>query len=326
MHTPTRRDGLKLALGAMAALPLATPFAAKAADGGIRPLGGAGDALGEGPIWSAQTGRLMWINISGQTIYGLRLKDGDLKTWKTPSPVGFIAERRTPDARGRMIAGLKDGIYYFNPDTSAFTLAVRPETREDTRINDGKVDAKGRLWAGTMDLKWKEKICGFYRIDPDLSVTMVDGPYLCTNGPTFSPDQKTLWHTETFDKTVFAFDMAEDGTLSRKRPFVVFSGDWGSPDGMTTDAQGGVWIAHYGGGRVSRFKPDGTLDFHITMPVSQITSLVFGGEKLDHLYVTSASQFLPDDAPDRALSGAIFEVSPALLRGHTGLATNAFAG
>jgi len=323
---PTRRDGLRLALGAMAFLPFATPFAATAMDNGIRPLAGAGDALGEGPIWSASTGRVMWINISGQTIYALRLTDGDLKTWKTPQPVGFIAERRTPDARGRMIVGLKDGVYYFNPDTSAFTLAVRPEARDDTRINDGKVDAKGRLWTGTMDLSWSQKICGFYRIDPDLKVTLADGPYLCTNGPAFSPDQKTLWHAETYDKTVFAFDVAEDGTLSGKRPFVVFSGDWGSPDGMTADAQGGLWVAHYGGGRISRFHPDGTLDFHIMMPVSQITSLTFGGKALDRLYVTSASQFLPDGAPDRALSGAIFEVPAPLLRGHTGLPVNAFAG
>src|SRR5690606_18729213 len=101
---------------------------------------------------------------------------------------------------------------------------------------------------------------------------------------------------------------------------------WGGPDGMTTDAKGGVWIAHYGGGRISRFLPDGTLDFQIMMPATQITSMAFGGEKLDHLYVTSAAQFLPDNAPDRAVAGALFEVPPSLLRGHTGLPNNKFAG
>jgi len=281
-----------------------------------------GAQLGEGPIWSADTGRIMWLDISGQKIHALALKDGRLQSWDTPSPVGLIAERRS----GGMIAGLQDGVYFFEPETSRFTLAVRTEDRADTRINDGKVDALGRLWTGGMHTLWSDKVSALYRVDPDLQVTRADGPYLCANGPTFSPDLGTLWHAESYDRIVYAFDLGPDGALRNRREFVRFEGDWGAPDGMTTDAQGGVWIAHYGGGRISRFLPDGRLDFQIMLPASQITSLVFGGERLDHLYVTSAAQFLPADAPDSDVAGALFELSPALLRGHTGLPTNKFAG
>ncbi|UDF05090.1 SMP-30/gluconolactonase/LRE family protein [Asticcacaulis sp. AND118] len=313
----TRRHGLGFALAA-----LTLPLQARAAEGGIRGLAGAGDALGEGPYWSPALKRLLWVNISGQTIYALDLKSGDIQTWKTPKPVCFLADRKS----GGLIAGLSDGVYAFDPKAGTFTLLVRPETRDDTRLNDGKVDAKGRLWTGTMDTKWKEKVGAFYRVDADLKVTRADSPYLCANGPTFSPDGRTLWHAETYDKTVFAFDVAADGALSNKRVFVKFDGDMGSPDGMTTDAQGGVWIAHYGGGRVSRFKTDGTLDFSIALPATQITSLVFGGAALDHLYISSAAQFLPENAPDKAVAGTLFEVSPARLRGHAGLPATPFAG
>lgn len=313
----TRRHSLALGLTA-----IAFPLHSLATEAGIRGLGGAGDALGEGPYWSAAHKRLFWVNISGQTIYALDPQSGDLKTWKTPKPVCFLADRQS----GGLIAGLSDGVYGFDPKAGTFTLLVQPEKRDDTRLNDGKVDAKGRLWTGTMDTKWKEKVGAFYRIDANLSVTKVDGPYLCANGPTFSPDGRTLWHTETYDKEVFTFDVAPNGTLSNKRLFVKFEGDMGAPDGMATDAQGGVWIAHYGGGRVSRYTPDGKLDLSITLPASQITSMAFGGAKLDHLYISSAAQFLPDNAPDKAVAGTLFEVSPARLRGHTGLPATPFAG
>lgn len=321
----SRRQSLKLTLSVLGVASLGVPtMTAAATENGIRTLAGAGDLLGEGPIWSADTGRVMWVNISGQKIHALNPTTGELKSWDTPKPVALLVERQ----KGGMIVGLSDGLYEFDQDTSELTFLIAIEGNSDTRINDGKVDAKGRLWAGTMHMPWQSKVCGFYRVDPDLSVTKVDGPYLCCNGPTFSPDGKHLWHNETFDKMVFKFDVEAKGTLKNKREFVNFGADpeWGSPDGMTTDAKGGVWVAHYGGGRISRFLPDGKLDFQIAMPVSQITSMVFGGDKLDHLYVTSAAQFLPEGAPDGALAGSLFEIPPSLLRGHTGLPTNKFAG
>jgi sugar lactone lactonase YvrE len=320
----TRRSGLKMAFG-MGAAVCAAPITALA-DSSISILGGAGDLLGEGPLWSADTGRIFWVNIAAQKIYALNLKTKALQTWDAPKPVCYLAERKS----GGMIAGLSDGVYAFDEKSSAFNLLVKPEDRTDTRLNDGKVDAKGRLWTGTMHLPWSEKVGAFYRVDTDLKATKVDGPYLCTNGPTFSPDLKRLWHVESFDKVVYVFDVAEDGTLSNKQVFVDFKAfeadGWGGPDGMATDVKGGVWIAHYGGGRISRFFPDGKLDFQIKLPASQITSLTFGGDKLDHLYVSSAAQFLPEGASDKAVAGALFEVPPPLLRGHIGLPTNKFGG
>jgi sugar lactone lactonase YvrE len=190
--------------------------------------------------------------------------------------------------------------------------------RPGNRLNDAKVDLAGRIWAGTMDDNEAEASGALYRLDPDLVWSRHDDGYSIANGPTFSIDGYTLYHTDSGARTVSAFDMSRDGDLSNKRTFIRFPDDWGYPDGMTTDAAGGIWIAHWGGGRVSRFTPDGVFDRSIALPASQITNCAFGGANLDRMFVTSATKGLTNEP----LAGSLFEITP----GARGLPPTAFAG
>lgn len=312
--TITRRFTLAAGLAAAA-----VPFAAQAADDGIISVTAPGAELGEGPVWSPARNGVFWVDILAPKLH-FHGFDGKSKSWPMPQPVGWAVERK----KGGLIVGLKDGAYFLDPDTGALTPAVSPEPgKPDNRLNDAKVDAKGRLWTGTMHMPFKEKVCALYRIDPDLSVRKMDEPYLCTNGPAFSRDGTRMYHNETADGIVYAFDVDADGNLSNKRVFARFAPGEGLPDGCTVDADDGLWTAHYGGGRITRWRPDGTQDFHIKMPARNITSLTFAGPNLDRVFVTSAAQEHRSDDP---LAGTLFEVPKALLRGHKGLPTQQFAG
>jgi len=152
-------------------------------------------------------------------------------------------------------------------------------------------------------------------------VRRVDEGYKVTNGPTFSPDQKVMYHTDSGPGTVYRFDLSPEGELSNKQVWLQFTGDMGSPDGMTTDAEGYVWIAHWGGSRVSRWSPDAKLDREIRLPAPQITSVTFGGAGLDRMFVTSAAKGL--DRAKETFAGALFEVDTGGVRG---LPTGLFAG
>ena len=150
------------------------------------------------------------------------------------------------------------------------------------------------------------------------SVSTVAYGYGVANGPTFSPDGSILYHTDSARRVVYAFDLSADGQLTGKREFIRFENEWGYPDGMTTDREGGIWIAHWDGGRVSRFRPDGTLERSIHLPASNITSCAFAGVHLDRLFVTSASLYREGEAE----AGALFEVHADVC----GLPAPAFAG
>ena len=191
----------------------------------------------------------------------------------------------------------------------------------ENRMNDAKADDRGRIWAGSMHKPITKTSGAFYRLNADLSVREVDGPYKIANGPTFSADHSKVWHTDTGKSEIYVFDVI-DGELANKRLWLKFPAEWGGPDGMTTDAQGGIWVAHWGPGRVTRFFEDATEDFHIDLPAKQTTSLCFAGDGLDRVFVTSAAENLPQDRE----GGTLFEIPSDLLRGHTGLEPMKFKG
>ena len=273
------------------------------------------DQVGEGPLWMAAQDALYWVDVLDPAINRLSLADGALQRWPTPEPVGFIVPRRT----GGFVVGLKSGAYALQLEPFVLQPLGGPEPHlPENRLNDGKVDAKGRLWAGTMPMDGASATGALYRLDPDLAWRTQDSGYQVTNGPAFSQAQDRLYHADSPRRVVYRFDLDEAGRLSGKAPFIRFPEDWGSPDGMTVDARGGLWVAHWGGGRLSRFDPDGALDRTIALPASQITSCAFAGPRLDRLFVTSA-RLGQDHEP---LAGALFEVEA----GVCGLPPGAFAG
>jgi sugar lactone lactonase YvrE len=146
-----------------------------------------------------------------------------------------------------------------------------------------------------------------YRVDANHTVARVAGPFICTNGPAFSPDQRTLYCVDTYGRKILAFDVDPAGALSRGRVLIRFEDQtWGYPDGLTCDSIGCLWVAHWGGSRISRFSANGELLEAIPLPVSQATSCVFGGHELKTLFVTSASLGLPPGKEEAA--GALLAI------------------
>ena len=274
------------------------------------------DLLGEGPVWAVRRGVLFWVDILAPALRSLDPDNGAVLTWDMPEKIGWAIECTSDDG---FIIGLQSGFARLDLSTRQIQRIGHPEPdRPHNRLNDAKVDRAGRIWAGTMDDREIEALGALYRLDPGLTWTRHDDGYGVTNGPTFSPDGTIVYHTDSLDRTVFAFDLTDAGTLANKRLFLRFDDSWGYPDGMCTDVDGGIWIAHWGGGRVSRFSPDGRLDRFIALPASQVTSCAFGGARLDRMFVTSAAVRMEGEP----LAGALFEVES----GTRGFAPTLFAG
>lgn len=272
------------------------------------------DRLGEGPLWSARHGALFWVDILGRRINRMTLSGERVESFEQPHYAAWIIERE--DAG--FVAGIGRDIVRIDLDTDAReTIASVDPRNAANRLNDAKADAMGRIWAGTMSVTCDRPSGAFYRLDPDGALTQVDGPYTIANGPAIDPGGRFLLHTDTARGTIFRFDIRDDGSLGDAAPFIVFEDAWGNPDGMTLDADGGLWVACWGASCVMRFTPDGTPDRHIALPASQITSCTFAGPDLDRMFVTSAS-----DGVNEEHGGALFEIDP----GCRGLPTQKYKG
>lgn len=276
-----------------------------------------GAILGEGPLWSKRDQCIYWVDILSHNLHAYYL-NGESKTWHFPEPIGWVIERES----GGFIAGLMSGFAEVTLEPLTVKHIASPYPHEpENRMNDAKADDLGRIWAGSMHKPITKVSGAFYRLNTDLSWQEVDAPYKIANGPTFSTDHAKVYHTDTGKSEIYVFDII-DGELANKTLWLTFPEHWGGPDGMTTDAQGGIWIAHWGIGRVTRFNPDAAEDFHIELPAKQITSLCFAGDALDRVFVTSAAENLPEDRE----GGTLFEIPAALLHGHTGLEPQQFKG
>ncbi len=268
--------------------------------------------LGEGPVWAAREQALYWIDIKGGKIHRLSPESGARTSWAAPVQPCSLA----PAAGGEFIGAFRNGfakVSFRDDDMSLEAIADPEEDRPGNRFNDGKVDGKGRFWAGTMDDNERDPSGVLYRLDPDLSWSRHDEGYVVTNGPTFSPDGRTLYHTDTFAGLIHAFDLGSDGNLTNKRPFVRIPAEQGYPDGMTVDGDGCLWICLWGGWGVSRFDPNGLFLGRIDLPVAQVTSCAFGGRDLKQLFITTAAIGLDGPARrDQPLAGGLFVCEPGV--------------
>jgi sugar lactone lactonase YvrE len=272
--------------------------------------------LGEGPVHDARDEALYFVDIKGQRLHRLSLRDNAQTSWDMPEPIGWVLPRASSPG---FIAGFKSGFATVTLAPFAITPIGAPEPdRETNRLNDAKVDPCGRIWAGSMDDAEKRVSGALYRLDPTLTWSRMDDGYGVANGPTFSPAGDVLYHADSARRIVYRFALSADGLISERREFVRFPEDWGYPDGMTTDCEGGVWIAHWDGARISRFTPDGLCDRAVPMPVSRPTSCVFAGAGRDRLFVTSASI----GRESESLAGGLFELDV----GMRGAPSFAFAG
>lgn len=275
--------------------------------------------LGEGPVWVERDHALYWLDIKGCRLF--RLDDWGVREWPTPLRVGSIV----PRAGGGFIAGTDAGFQLVELGEEArFTPLHHPEAHlPDNRFNDGKVDRRGRFWAGTMDDREEQASGTLYRVEASGHCTAADRGYRVTNGPAFSPAGDLMYHTDSALRTIYRFPLAADGSLGERSVFAHFTAQDGYPDGMTADAEGCLWVAFWDGWAVRRLSASGDVLAVVEVPVQRPTSVAFGGPLLDRLYVTSATIGLDRRARDvQPFAGGLLMFEP----GVSGLAERPFAG
>jgi sugar lactone lactonase YvrE len=275
--------------------------------------------LGEGPLWSARDGRLLWVDILAPAIHVSDPATGADQVLATEEMVASLA----PRAGGGFVAAARSGLRALDQSVLGAVLAAPIAEGAPLRLNDGRCDARGRFWVGSMALDSTPDAGALHRLDADGAAVMQAGLHV-PNGPGFSPDNTRLYLADSARRRVdvFDFDLAR-GTIANRRPFVQFAEGEGVPDGLTVDAEGGVWIALWDGWRVVRHAPDGRLDRSIALPVPRPTSCCFGGPDLRTLYVTSARVRLSAaQLAEAPLSGSVFAVET----GARGLPEHAYRG
>lgn len=272
--------------------------------------------LGEGPLWDAAQERLYWIDSFDGRVFRSTMDGRELRAWDVPQKIGSMAIRKNGEGA---IVSLQRGFHTLDFKTGDVEFIYDPEPdAPSNRLNDGKVDRRGRFIAGSMDTNEEGPNGGLYRLDPDFSVTKIDSGIICSNGPCFSPDDRTFYFADTWSGEVWAYDYdIATGSVSNRRTFTkVDTSRGGAADGATVDAEGCLWHALVYDGRIVRYTPNGVVDRIIEMPVKKITSVMFGGPNLDILYVTSMSKPpLPRFPGDNQLRGSLFAIHGLGIRG-----------
>src|SRR5258706_6571569 len=284
----------------------------------------AGAALGEGTCWSVRKQALYWVDILGCKLYRYLPQQDRREEWTFDTTVSAVAERAP--ASGLAVT-LRRGLAFFDPESAELQRGHEPEREPiSNRFNDGKCDAQGRFWAGTMDFDCRAPTGALYRFDRNGRGTLVfDAHFPVTNGPTWSRDGRTMYFTDTAKRQIHAFDFDPlAGVLGNQREWLRFGAEDGYPDGMTTDALGRVWIAHWGGACVSCRDPDSANELaRIALPASQVTNVAFGGPQLTTMYITTARSGLSEaQRANEPLAGGLFAVETEPV----GLPANQFAG
>jgi sugar lactone lactonase YvrE len=280
---------------------------------------------GEGPFWHQDEGLLYWVDIPSAAVHRFDPAAGASATTTLSQPAGALA----PRAAGGLVAAVRDGFAVLERSGQLTMLAEVEADNELTRMNDGGCDSAGRFWAGTMafDPATHPAAGSLYCLRPDHSVERVLEGVGISNGLDWSPDDRTMYFADTLRYSVDAFDFdAESGAISNRRVFVDLADPgprFSGPDGLTVDAEGYVWVAVFGKGRVDRYAPDGTLDAVVRLPAANVTSCAFGGPRLDTLFITTASGSLTEEEK-RAQPGAggLFRCNP----GAVGRPVRAYGG
>ncbi len=271
----------------------------------------AGAHLGEGPVWDADRRVLLWVDILAGIVHRFDPASGRDVSIHVGQPVGAAV----PRVSGGLALALRDGFALMDVN-GAYDLVANVELDlASNRMNDGKCDAAGRYWAGTMDEAHSRPGAGsLYRLDLDTTVTRVLDGVTISNGLDWSPDGATMYYIDTPTQGIDAYDFdAEIGEIANSRRIIDIDPADGAPDGMTVDAEGYLWVALWGGWGLRRYAPTGALDRFVAMPVSRVTSCAFGGADLGDLYVTSAQRALSkDELAAQPLAGSLFRLRPGV--------------
>lgn len=241
-------------------------------------------ALGEEATWDDRTGTLTWVDIENPAIWRYRPETGQARRFPVDETIGFALRTPDPDI---VLAGFRSGVARYHLFGGRRELLVRPEAEAPgNRLNSGQVGPDGTLYFSSMDDAEAEPTGSFYHWDGTV-LTAFGGAAAVTNGPVVSPDGRCLYTADTANGIVRVHER-RGGAIGPAEPFVVFETGWGKPDGLTVDAHGYLWVCHYGGGRITRFAPDATIERILPVPAARVTKCAFGGANLTTLYITTA--------------------------------------
>ena len=285
------------------------------------------DGLGETPIWVPEESSVYWadhvgpsIDLNGDrkpSIRSYNVTTGKRTSWQTAEQIGSFGFRRS----GGLVAGSNSGFCLLNLEMDRSKHIVDPEPDKPfNRLNDGKVDRRGRFWCSSMDTRLTDKSSSIFCLDTDLTCRKVadDFAFVVGNGIAFDPLDTRMYFGDTFGGIIYVFDFdIEEGRIENRRPF--FSVEDRKPaivDGATVDEEGYYWFALNLGGKILRVAPDGTLDREIELPVRSPTCVTFGGDNYETLFVTSQKSFLTDEELARhPKPGSLFAIHGLGVRG-----------
>lgn len=275
-------------------------------------------AHGEGPLWWGSLGALRYVDMLAGDVLTLGTDSAVIRTH-----VGPVAAALRPRHGGGAIVALERCFALAARDDLADLTELDPVWTDPTiRFNDGGCDPDGRFYCGSMAYDARQEAASLFRISPghENEPDVVLPAVTVSNGLGFSPDGRRAYYNDTATGRTDVFRYERDAGLTDRRTLVTYASGSGMPDGLCVDAEGGVWVAMWGGSAVCRYTPDGALDTVVTVPVSQVSACTFGGPDLDTLYITTSRTGLPDGA--EPVAGAVFAVRP----GMTGLAALPYAG
>ena len=275
--------------------------------------------LGESPFWHPWEKSLYWCDIQGHAVHAWNPATGEHRHWKMPSEPGCCA----PASGGHVVIGLRDGFYRLDTATGSMSLlAALPADRHDTRVlrlNDGRCDAAGRFWAGSVITPRTAPDAALWCLAPAGSgydLRHVAGDNFTANGLAFSPDNRVMYWSNTPEHRIdrFDFDVAT-GAITNRQPWVRFDRKvegqpyGGRPDGAAVDVEGNYWVAMYEGACVLQLSPAGKVLRRVDVPVQCPTMVCFGGEDLRTLYITSARAGRPAAEQDAEVpAGSLFSI------------------
>ncbi len=265
--------------------------------------------LGESPIWSVAEQALFWVDVRNPMIHRLDPATAEHRKWRLQTEVGSIGFA----GDHRLIAGTRMGFAYVDLADGSFDDVADPEGEgrlNRLRMNDGKVDRRGRFWCGSMEDPGRSEVGTLYRFGADHSVTRIAGSFRIPNAICWSPDDRVMYFADSPGRVIWAYDFdAEAGEVANRRVFVEVGPGEGLPDGATVDEEGFLWVALMRGGKVRRYDPDGGMEREISFPVAMTTCPAFGGPDLSTLYVTTASSlYEPADFEREPDAGSLFAV------------------
>jgi len=280
--------------------------------------------LGEGPVWDGENNCLYWVDILPGDIHRYTLSDGTLTTFNVGQMIGAIVPRRS----GGLVAAMQHGFYFVDFDNKTLQPITDPEVLlPGNRFNDGKCDAAGRFWAGTMPFNESEPAGSLYILSTDLSVQLKIKGVTISNGLAWNSDNTVMYYIDTPTRVIVAYDFdLQTASISNQRVAVDVHGEKGYPDGMTIDTDGMLWVAYYGGWQIVQYNPHtGASLQRINFPVANITCCTFGGPSFADMYVTTARKELSEaDLQKQPLAGSVFVIKN--IGPNAGSGPNAFAG